>query len=199
IGAPANGEEDQPRLAGIDEAKTDEPEKVPVAVETSAQVPSEAKAMGEVVQAPAQTEPAIASEASGHTDVAAAPPEPPPAVPDTFRFLNGQITNNLGKASATSTIQASILNAKGKLSGHVFISKDNGESFLLDADPELREELALRLDRYIIADDVQLENVTDKFSIFHFLSESPPTVVGSMRTLATNRFGSAGWDVWWAS
>ena len=118
---------------------------------------------------------------------------------DTFRFLNGQITNNLGKASATSTIQASILNAKGKLSAHVFISKDNGESFLLDADPELREELALRLDRYIIADDVQLEDVTDKFSIFHFLSESPPAVVGSMRTLAANRFGSAGWDVWWAS
>ena len=82
IGAPANGEEDQPRLAGIDEAKTGEPEKVPVAVETSAEVPSEAKAMGEVVQAPAQAEPALASEASGHTDVAAAPPEPPPAVPE---------------------------------------------------------------------------------------------------------------------
>src|SRR5205085_548645 len=82
IGAPANGEEDQPRLAGIDEAKTGEPEKVPVAVETSAEVPSEAKAMGEVVQAPAQAEPAVASEASGQTDVAAAPPEPPPAVPE---------------------------------------------------------------------------------------------------------------------
>jgi len=82
IGAPANGEEDQPRLAGIDEAKTGEPEKVPVAVETSAEVPSEAKAMGEVVQAPAQAEPAVASEASGHTDVATAPPEQPPAVPE---------------------------------------------------------------------------------------------------------------------
>ena len=82
IGAPANGEEDQPRLAGIDEANTGEPEKVPVAVETSAEVPSEAKAMGEVVQAAAQAEPAVASEASGHTDVATAPPEPPPAVPE---------------------------------------------------------------------------------------------------------------------
>ena len=82
IGAPANGEENQPRLAGIDEANTGEPEKVPVAVETSAEVPSEAKAMGEVVQAAAQAEPAVASEASGHTNVAAAPPEPPPAVPE---------------------------------------------------------------------------------------------------------------------
>ena len=85
IGAPANGEENQPRLAGIDEANTGEPEKVPVAVETSAEVPSEAKAMGEVVQAAAQAEPAVASEASAHTDVAAAPPESSaaPEVPAT--------------------------------------------------------------------------------------------------------------------
>src|SRR5213082_267934 len=74
LGAQANGEEDQPRLAGIDEANTGEPEKVPVAVETSAEVPSEAKAMGEVVQASAQAEPAVANEASVHTDVATAPP-----------------------------------------------------------------------------------------------------------------------------
>jgi 3-hydroxyisobutyrate dehydrogenase-like beta-hydroxyacid dehydrogenase len=52
--AQTNGDEDQPRLAGIDGGKTEqEPEKVPVAVETSAEVPSEAKAMGEVVSAPA--------------------------------------------------------------------------------------------------------------------------------------------------
>jgi len=118
---------------------------------------------------------------------------------DTFRFLNGQITNNLARADATSTIQASILNAKGKLSAHVFVSKENGEAFFLDADPELREELALRLDRYIIADDVQLEDVTEKFSIFHFLAESAPTLVGSTRTVAANRFGAVGWDVWSAS
>ncbi|HSP45780.1 MAG TPA: NAD(P)-dependent oxidoreductase [Chthoniobacterales bacterium] len=53
LGAQTNGGEDQPRLAGIDEGKPDQPEKVPVAVETAAEVPSEAKSMGEVVQAPA--------------------------------------------------------------------------------------------------------------------------------------------------
>lgn len=70
LSAASNGEEDQPRLAGIDEAKPGESEKVPVAVETSAEVPSEAKAMGEVVPAPATTEPAVAQEAAGHGDVA---------------------------------------------------------------------------------------------------------------------------------
>ena len=84
ITAPSNGEEDQPRLAGIDEAKPAEtvPGPVPVAVETTAEVPSEAKAMGEVVPAPA-TEPAVPTEVAGHTNVAPPPAETPatPAPP----------------------------------------------------------------------------------------------------------------------
>ena len=115
---------------------------------------------------------------------------------DVVRYLNGQITNNLAKASESAAIQASILNAKGKLSAHVFISKEGDGSFLLDADPELREELPARLERYIIADDVQLEDVSEKFSIFHVIDDSQPTVAGAARLVAANRFGFAGWDIW---
>ena len=117
---------------------------------------------------------------------------------DTFRFLNGQITNNLGKATESAAIQASILNAKGKLSAHVFISKE-GEGFLMDADPPLRDELPARLERYIIADDVQIEDLTEKFSIFHVVDKSQPMTIGFTRTLAADRFGFAGWDIWFAS
>src|SRR2546423_1169358 len=116
---------------------------------------------------------------------------------DTFRFLNGQITNNLGKASESAAIQASILNAKGKLSAHVFISKE-GEAFLMDADAALRDELPARLERYIIADDVRIEDLTEKFSIFHVIDKSQPMTISSTRTLAANRFGLAGWDIWFA-
>jgi folate-binding protein YgfZ len=114
---------------------------------------------------------------------------------DASRFLNGQITNDLRKATATSAIQASILNAKGKLSAHVFVSMDNDGAFLLDADRELREELPARLERYIIADDVQVEDVTDQFSILHFLGEMPAVATLS-RTVASERFSSVGWDFW---
>jgi folate-binding protein YgfZ len=114
---------------------------------------------------------------------------------DASRFLNGQITNDLRKATATTAIQASILNAKGKLSAHIFISVDNDGAFLLDADSELREELPARLERYIIADDVQVEDVTDQFSILHFLGERPAAET-SARAVASERFGSAGWDFW---
>jgi folate-binding protein YgfZ len=116
---------------------------------------------------------------------------------DASRFLNGQITNDLRKATATSAIQASILNAKGKLSAHVFVSLDNNGGFLLDADSELREELPARLERYIIADDVQVEDMTDQFSMLHFLGEKPAAAT-SLRTVASERFGSAGWDFWCA-
>ncbi len=115
---------------------------------------------------------------------------------DSLRFLNGQITNDLRKATATSTIQASVLNAKGRLSGHIFISTDGDGAFLLDADSELREELPARIERYIIADDVQVEDVTDRFSILHFVGDSQPVVAAPVRIVASERFGLAGWDLW---
>jgi 3-hydroxyisobutyrate dehydrogenase-like beta-hydroxyacid dehydrogenase len=85
LGAQTNGEEDQPRLAGIDEGKTEQPEKVPVAVETAAEVPSEAKSMGEVVPAPTVEEPKAepAHEVAGHTTPAATPPAADVAAPTT--------------------------------------------------------------------------------------------------------------------
>jgi hypothetical protein len=77
LGGQTNGEDNQPRLAGIDEGKTSEPEKVPVAVETTAEVPAEAKAMGEVLQAPAPMEEKVETpqEVAGHTSPPAAASE----------------------------------------------------------------------------------------------------------------------------
>ena len=115
--------------------------------------------------------------------------------PDALRFLNGQISNDLRKATGDFAIQAAILNAKGKLNANVFISVDAG-SFLVDADPEVREELPARIERYLIADDVQLEDVTDQFAIFHFTSEAPPSLSPPGRTVRAARFGFPGWDVW---
>ncbi len=115
---------------------------------------------------------------------------------DVERYLNGQVTNDLRKANESSTVQASILNAKGKLSAHVFISKDGGQAYLLDADEELRDELVARLERYIIADDVQIEDLTERFSLFHFLGSSAPSTAVGERTIASQRFGLPGWDLW---
>src|SRR5262245_39339881 len=113
---------------------------------------------------------------------------------DRFRFLNGQITNDLRKASETVEIEACVLNAKGKVNAHIFIAALE-ERFLIDAEPELRETLRTRLERYVIADDVQIEDVTEEFSLFHVLTEQPPAR-GFGRIVSGHRFSAAGWDVW---
>jgi len=113
---------------------------------------------------------------------------------DRFRFLNGQITNDLRKASETVAVEACVLNAKGKLNAQIFIVA-LGEAFLIDAEPELRETLRARLERYVIADDVQIEDVTDKFSLFHVLTEQPPAP-DCGQIVSARRFATTGWDVW---
>jgi tRNA-modifying protein YgfZ len=113
---------------------------------------------------------------------------------DRFRFLNGQITNDLGKASETVALEACVLSAKGKLNAHIFITAF-GEGLLIDAESELREMLRERMERYVIADDVQIEDVTDKFSLFHVFTEEQPSAE-SGRIVSALRFAARGWDVW---
>ena len=115
---------------------------------------------------------------------------------DCFRFLNGQVTNDLRKAAPDVAIEASILSAKGKLSAHVFISAEEGGAFFVDGDAELREALPARLERYVIADDVTIEDVTDRYSIFHVIGGAVPENVTAERRIAANRFGTRGLDLW---
>jgi tRNA-modifying protein YgfZ len=113
---------------------------------------------------------------------------------DRLRFLNGQLTNDLRKASETAAIEACVLNAKGRMDAHIFVSA-SGECFLADAEAELREALKARLERYVIADDVQIEDVTGHFSLFHMMSEqSPPREYG--RVVSVRRFAQPGLDIW---
>jgi folate-binding protein YgfZ len=114
---------------------------------------------------------------------------------DALRFLNGQVSNDLRKATANSAIQASVLSAKGKLNANVFISAE-ADWFMLDADPEVREELPARIERYIIADDVQIEDVTGRFAIFHITGEVTPVSSRPSRIVQADRFGCSGWDIW---
>src|ERR1044071_9639887 len=104
---------------------------------------------------------------------------------DRFRFLNGQITNDLRKATETSAIEACVLSAKGKVNAHIFIAA-LGASFLIDSAPELREALRARLERYVIADDVQIADITDEFALFHVAANEPPMVEGG-RSISARR------------
>ncbi len=114
---------------------------------------------------------------------------------DRLRFLNGQITNDLRKATETSAIEACILSVKGKIDAHVFICAAP-DAYLLTAEADLREAIPARLDRYIIADDVQIEDVSDEFDLFHLLDSERPDLPNEFDTVGVRRFSTAGWDVW---
>ena len=114
---------------------------------------------------------------------------------DRLRFLNGQVSNDVRKASGDRAVRACVLNAKGKIDADIVIAAE-GDSFLVDADAELRERLAARLERYIIADDVQIEDVTDEFALLHITGPAAPTIPHTTATAGAERFGTAGTDVW---
>jgi folate-binding protein YgfZ len=117
---------------------------------------------------------------------------------DRLRFLNGQFSNDVGKATAAAAISAAVLSAKGRMEGHVFVSS-GPNCFFVDADSELREKLPARLERYIIADDVQIEDASPEFSIFHVVGGMTPSMTEGCRAVSANRFGQAGTDIWVAT
>jgi folate-binding protein YgfZ len=114
---------------------------------------------------------------------------------DRLRFLNGQITADIRKAGTSNSIQACLLDAKGRMTAHVSILAAP-DHFLLDADPGLGETLQSRLDRYIIADDVSVEDVSNRWSIFHLIGETAPTSPDATWVVSARRFALPGWDIW---
>jgi folate-binding protein YgfZ len=114
---------------------------------------------------------------------------------DRLRFLNGQITNDASKATASSAVTAAVLNARGKMEAYIFLSQ-GVDCFFADADPELREKLQPRLERYVIADDVEITDLSGEFSIFHLAARERPVLPDFCRIVQANRFRTEGWDVW---
>ena len=116
---------------------------------------------------------------------------------DRVRFLNGQVTANIAKLPPGESRPTCITTAKGKLCavGYVCAADD---ALLLETVPELREALGPRLERYLIADDAALEDVTEEFGLFHLLGADPASLpafmVYPLRRAA--RYGVVGWDLW---
>ncbi len=79
---------------------------------------------------------------------------------DRARLLHAMSTNHIQQLTPGSGCYAFFLNDKGRVLADANILC-RPDYFLLDAEPETREPLYQHLDRFIIADDVTLEDVTD--------------------------------------
>jgi tRNA-modifying protein YgfZ len=115
--------------------------------------------------------------------------------PDRIRFLNGQLTNDLSRLEPGFSIHACALSAKGKLCGDLFVTPMT-DAVLLDYESALRESLAARLEKYLVADEVEIEDVTEQYALFHVCDlVLPDAVVPEGTIAANNRFAMEGTDI----
>ena len=123
---------------------------------------------------------------------------------DRIRYLNGQITNQVEGLAEGQSRYAVITNHKGQIEADLHYAHDpTRQGLVIDAHISLQESLVTRLDRYIIADDVTLQDITDESQAIHVVggsTEAPPPLshleASGTLLLVTNRFGVLGWDLW---
>ncbi|HLX44886.1 MAG TPA: glycine cleavage T C-terminal barrel domain-containing protein [Bryobacteraceae bacterium] len=82
---------------------------------------------------------------------------------DRARLLHAMTSNDVEKLKPGQGCYAFFLNAQGRILGDVNLLCFE-DHLLLDTEPETRQKLFEHLDRYIIADDVTLEDVTDRMA-----------------------------------
>lgn len=90
--------------------------------------------------------------------------------PDAVRFLNGQVTQDVRLVAGTRKVLPScVTDAKGKLQFRVWLAGgDSDSSVLVFCREAEKEELELRLTKYLIADDVEVRDLSGKVSIGDF-------------------------------
>src|SRR2546430_15702694 len=80
------------------------------------------------------------------------------------KFLNGQVTNNVKDLKTGEGCYAALVNAKGKMQSDLNIYVLENE-ILLDFEPGYSAAVAQRLEKFIIADDVQAVDVAPHYGL----------------------------------
>ena len=82
---------------------------------------------------------------------------------DRARLLHAMTTNSVNDLPAGSGIYLFFLNDKGRILGDAYLY-NFGADMLLDTEPETAAKIHDHLDRFIIADDVTLEDEADQWA-----------------------------------
>lgn len=83
---------------------------------------------------------------------------------DRTTFLHGQVTNNVKDLKPGQGCYAALVSAKGKMESDAWIYCLDGE-ILIDFEPGLQRKVQERLERYIIAEDVQVVDVRPLYGL----------------------------------
>lgn len=111
---------------------------------------------------------------------------------DRQRLLHAMTTNHVQEMTPGQTKYAFFLNAQGRILADVWILCTD-DALILDVEPEVREKIFQHLDRYIIADDVTLEDITETTS--EFAIEGPAAVRPAGLVMEGGLTGQPGYRV----
>jgi len=82
---------------------------------------------------------------------------------DRVRWLNGMVTNNVRDLAVGCGVYAFLLNPQGHILADLY-AYNRGESLLVDTDQTELEKVLAVFDKYIIMDDVEIANISDKLT-----------------------------------
>jgi folate-binding protein YgfZ len=82
---------------------------------------------------------------------------------DRVRWMNGMVSNNVRDLATGHGVYAFMLNAQGRIQADLYVFQ-RGESLLVDTESVQGEKVLQLFDRYIIADDVEIAEVSDKIA-----------------------------------
>lgn len=93
-------------------------------------------------------------------------------------FVQRMVTNDVVRLAEGRAVYAALLNTQGKMLADLRLLKRPGE-LLADLLPGLAESVAAWFDRYIISEDVQVEDVSAKWALHSFIGPRAHLALGS--------------------
>ncbi len=82
---------------------------------------------------------------------------------DRVRWMNGMVSNNVRDLTPGHGVYAFMLNAQGHVQADLYVFQ-RGDSLLVDAEGAQRVKILQLFDHYIIADDVEIADASDKLT-----------------------------------
>ncbi len=137
--------------------------------------------------------------------------------PDSMEWLQGMLSNDVQRLSAGTGVPAAVLNIQGKILADVCVLRTEN-AFLMILDEPLAPGVVEHLNRYLIADEVEIADLSGEFSVASIQGpraagaladvlglDAPPAAKlshaqveragGRLRVLRTSHTGEPGFDL----
>jgi folate-binding protein YgfZ len=114
---------------------------------------------------------------------------------DRARFLHNLTTNNVKAMTPGASLYAFSLTPQGRIVGDLDLLC-RPDDFLIDTEPELREKLRLHILKYKVADQVELEDITETTAAIGVEGPAAPPAPPDLATAPFTVTGQPGFRIY---